>query len=53
MIKYSFIFIGVCVSALETYLTSCLQLFMRGQLPPLVFADSLGLFICQLVSSFP
>lgn len=59
MIKYSFISIVVvvvvcvCVCvALETYLTSFLQLFIGGQLPSLVFADSFGLFISQLVSSF-
>lgn len=55
IIKYSFIFIGfvcVCTCVLETYLTSCLQLFIGGQLPSLVFADSFGFFICQLVSSF-
>ena len=30
---------------LQTYLPSSLQLFVGGQRPPLVFADSLGLFI--------
>lgn len=40
------------VCKLQTYLTSCLKLFIGGQLPSLIFADSLGLFICQLVSSF-
>lgn len=35
-----------------TYLTSSLQLFISGQGPSLVFADSLGLFISQLVSPF-
>lgn len=40
------------VCKLQTYLTSCLQLFVSGQLPSLIFADSLGLFICQLVSPF-
>lgn len=37
---------------LQTYLTSCLQLFISCQRPSLVLADSLGLFICQLVSPF-
>ncbi len=37
---------------LQTYLTSRLQLVISGQRPSLVFADSLGLFICQLVSPF-
>ena len=36
----------------QTYLTSCLQLFISCQGPSLVLADSLGLFICQLVSPF-
>lgn len=43
----------VCVSELlQTNLTSCLQLFIGGQVPSLIFADSLGLFIRQLVSPF-
>lgn len=36
----------------QTYLTRCLQLLIRGQLPTLKFAKLLGLFIRQLVSPF-